>query len=125
LDGRDAFSQYQSFLRRYGFPELPTIEGTPEVIRTVRRDIDDLGRLGLVTIPDIGQRVTVTFDDCAVCMECVNVCPERALTVLDDAKGPAVVLDQSLCNGVACRRCERACPEKSFKLECFFTTQHE
>jgi methylamine methyltransferase corrinoid activation protein len=119
------FSQYQSFLRRYGFPELPTIEGTPEVIRTVRRDIDDLGRLGLVTISDIGQRVTVTFDDCAVCLECVNVCPEKALKVLDDAEGPAVVLDQSLCNGVACRRCERACPEKTFKLECFFTTQRD
>ncbi|MBM3302217.1 MAG: DUF4445 domain-containing protein, partial [Deltaproteobacteria bacterium] len=116
-------SQYQSFLTRYGFPELVAIEGTPEVIRTVRRDIDDLGRLGLVTIPDIGQRVSIAFDDCAICLECVKVCPERALTVLEDAEVPTLELDQSLCNGVACRRCERACPQKGFKLESFFITQ--
>jgi methylamine methyltransferase corrinoid activation protein len=114
------FSQYQAFLKRYGFPELLSIEGEPDVIRTVRRDIDDLGTLGLVTISDIGKRVEVKYDECLACLECVNACPENALTVLEDSQPPTVVLDQSLCNGVACRRCERACPEKIFGLENFF-----
>jgi methylamine methyltransferase corrinoid activation protein len=114
------FSQYQAFLRRYGFPELLAIEGTPEVIRTVRRDIDDLGRLGLFTIPDVGQVVKVQYDDCAACFECLQSCPEKALRIVEDSSPPILILDQSLCNGVACRRCERACPQKRFTLEDFF-----
>ncbi|HMK36345.1 MAG TPA: methylamine methyltransferase corrinoid protein reductive activase [Desulfomonilaceae bacterium] len=114
------FNQYQSFLSRYGFPELLSIESTPEVIRTVRRDIDDLGRLGLTTVPDIGQVVKVQFDECTACLECVESCPERALQPLEGSDPPILVLDQSLCNGVACRRCERACPQKRFVLEDFF-----
>jgi methylamine methyltransferase corrinoid protein reductive activase len=114
------FGQYQNFLRRYGFPELLTIEGSPEVIHTVRRDIDDLGRLGLITVPDVGQVVKVQFDECEACLECVNSCPEKALQLLEGSDPPVLILDQSLCNGVACRRCERACPQKHFELEDFF-----
>ncbi len=40
--------------------------------------------------------------------------------IVEDAESPTIVLDQSLCNGVACRRCERVCPEKLFRLESFF-----
>ena len=114
------FSQYQAFLRRYGFPELLTIEGSPEVVRTVRRDIDDLGRLGLVTVSDVGRIVKVQYEECAACLECITSCPENALNWVKDTDPPILVLDQSLCNGVACRRCERACPEKRFALESFF-----
>jgi methylamine methyltransferase corrinoid protein reductive activase len=114
------FSQYQKFLKKYGFPELPTIEEIPEVVRTVRRDIDDLGEFGLTTISDIGQRVQVQIEGCLMCRECINSCTENALMIVEDAESQTIVLDQSLCNGVACRRCERVCPEKCFKLESFF-----
>jgi len=114
------FAQYQAFLRRYGFPELLTIEKSPEVIRTVRRDIDDLGRLGLTTVSDVGQVVRIQFDGCTGCLDCVETCPEKALQVLEDTDPPTLILDQSQCNGVACRRCERACPQGGFKLESFF-----
>ncbi|MGB6063821.1 MAG: methylamine methyltransferase corrinoid protein reductive activase [Desulfomonilaceae bacterium] len=114
------FAQYQAFLKRYGFPELLTIEGLPEVIHTVHRDIDDLGYLGLTTVPDIGQVVKVQFEGCIACLECVNSCPENAIRLVEDSEPPLLMLDQSLCNGVACRRCERACPQKGFKLEEFF-----
>lgn len=114
------FFQYQKFLKKYGFPELPTIDWVPEVVRTVQRDIDDLGELGLTTISDIGQRVQVKIEGCLMCHECVNSCTENALMILDETDYPTIVLDQSLCNGVACRRCERVCPEKLFRLESFF-----
>jgi len=114
------FSQYQAFLRRYGFPELLTIEVSPEVIHTVRRDIDDLGRLGLLTVPDVGQVVKVQFDECVACLECVKSCPENAMQPVEGSDPLVLMLDQSLCNGVACRRCERACPQKRFELEDFF-----
>ncbi|MGO8821720.1 MAG: methylamine methyltransferase corrinoid protein reductive activase [Desulfomonilaceae bacterium] len=114
------FFQYQKFLKKYGFPELPTIDWVPEVVRTVQRDIDDLGELGLTTISDIGQRVQVKIEGCLMCHECANSCTENALMILDETDYPTIVLDQSLCNGVACRRCERVCPEKLFRLESFF-----
>ncbi|MDQ7782561.1 MAG: methylamine methyltransferase corrinoid protein reductive activase [Desulfomonilaceae bacterium] len=116
------YSQYQTFLKKYGFPELPTIEGNPEVIRTVTRDIDDLGRLGLVTIADLGQQIEHRFPGCIACLECMDACPEHALRIIDDTDPPTIVLDQSLCNGTACRRCERACPQKGFLLNNFFIT---
>jgi methylamine methyltransferase corrinoid activation protein len=116
------FAQYQKFLKRYGFPELLAIEEEPEIIRTVRRDIDDLGRLGLTTVPDVGQVVRIEFEGCVACRECVESCPEKALQLVEGSDPALLVLDQSLCNGVACRRCERACPEKGFRLESFFIT---
>jgi len=116
------YAQYQTFLKKYGFPELLHIEGSPEVIRTVRRDIDDLGRLGLVTISDLGLQIERQFDGCLLCLECIDSCSERALRVIEDTDPPTIVLDQSLCNGVACRRCERACPQKCFQLNNFFMT---
>ncbi len=113
-------SLYRRFLKKYGFPDLQPAGGTPEIIRTVKRDIDDLGRMGLTTIPDIGRKVQVDMEGCTACMNCVKECPENAITVIAEADPATVVLDQSLCSGVACRRCERSCPEKSFKLISFF-----
>jgi methylamine methyltransferase corrinoid protein reductive activase len=114
------FSQYQMFLKKYRFPELLHVEGSPDVTRTVRRDIDDLGRLGLVTISDLGLQIERQFDGCLLCLECIESCSEHALRVIEDTDPPTIVLDQSLCNGVACLRCERACPEKCFQLSNFF-----
>lgn len=117
------YAQYQTFLRKYGFPELIPVEGDPVVIRTVKRDIDDLGTLGLVTIPDLGLQIERQFEGCVACLECIQSCSERALQIREDTDPPTIVLDQSLCNGVACRRCERACIEKCFQLSNFFITE--
>jgi methylamine methyltransferase corrinoid protein reductive activase len=118
-------SQYQKFLSKYNFPEILPVTSVPDVIKTVRRDIDDLGKLGLATVSDLGQEITMSFDPCQSCSECINSCPENALTLLQETDPPTVSLDQSLCNGVACRRCERQCPEKSFRLEDFFLKKEQ
>ena len=57
-------SQYRKFLKKYGLPDLLPSEEVPEVIRTVERDIPDLGRLGLTTITDIGERLEQVFEGC-------------------------------------------------------------
>ena len=113
-------SMYRRFLKKYGFPDLPPAGAVPEIIRTVERDIDDIGQMGLTIIPDIGRKVQVGMKVCTACMNCVEECPENAITIIAETDPATVVLDQSLCSGVACRRCERACPEKSFKLNSFF-----
>jgi methylamine methyltransferase corrinoid protein reductive activase len=114
-------TQYRRFLNKYGLPDLLPINGIAEVIRTVQRDIADLGRLGLTTITDIGCVSQASLEACCVCLKCVEACPTQALTIMDETRPATFTLAQARCNGVACRRCERACPEKVFELNRFFT----
>jgi len=108
--------QYQKFLKMYGLPPLTQVTAIPEVIKTVEKDIPDLGRMGLKIIPDIGQQKTIVFDGCLGDMACVDECPENALNMEEQGEDFAITIDLALCDGVACRRCERACSEKIFDL---------
>ncbi len=113
-------SLYRRFLKKYGFPDLPPPGAAVEIVRTVKRDIDDLGRMGLTIIPDIGGKVRAIMKGCTACMNCVEECHENAITIDIETDPVTILLDQALCSGVACRRCERACPEKCFDLSRFF-----
>jgi methylamine methyltransferase corrinoid protein reductive activase len=110
------YQQYQKFLSRYGLPPLVDIGDLPEVIRTVKRDIPDLGVMGLTIIPDIGQRKTIVFNGCMGDARCVVECPENALQMKRKGENYEITINMALCNGVACRRCERVCNEKTFDL---------
>jgi methylamine methyltransferase corrinoid protein reductive activase len=114
--------QYQKFLKRYGLPALQKVTDRPEVIKTVEKDIPDLGVMGLDIITDIGGRRTVCFEECTLCRLCVEQCPENAITLEERDDGCAVTINPARCDGVACRRCERACEEKIFKLFDLLTT---
>ena len=109
-------SQYQKFLEKYGFPPLTEVSETPEVIKTVERDIQDLGERGLSVIANIGEYRSIVFESCQGDMACVHECPEEALTLEMEADKARITIDLALCNGVACRRCERICKEKEFNL---------
>lgn len=111
---------YQQFLKKYGFPPTQEIGKIPEVIKKVQRDIPDLGVMGLKIIPDIGERKEMLFDGCIGCGDCVEKCPEDALVQEEDN---SIVIDLALCDGVACGRCERACPEKVFDLIKLLTSE--
>jgi ferredoxin len=101
------------------------VEEPPEIVRTVKRDISDLGRLGLTLVTDIGQVVEMGIKGCTSCMRCVEECPESALSIVAENAPPTFALDVSLCSGMACKRCERACPEKVFELDHFFVVSNE
>jgi methylamine methyltransferase corrinoid protein reductive activase len=109
-------AQYQKFLKKFGFPALQEVTTTPEVIKTVARDIPDLGELGLKIISDIGEKRTIVFDGCLGDSACVAVCPENALELEEVGDDFELTIDLALCDGVACRRCERVCSEKVFDL---------
>lgn len=113
-------SKYRELLRRHRLPDLPPVADTPQVIRTVKKDIDDLGRMGLVTLERVGVVAALTVDGCNGCLVCVGECPASALSVRMETEPPTIVLVHALCNGVACRRCESACPLKVFHLKAFF-----
>lgn len=112
--------QYRRFQRRYGFPDLLPAEEPPEIVRTAKRDIDDLGRMGLTLVGDIGQVVRAEVKGCVSCWHCIEECPENALFIATESTPVTIGLNQSSCSGVACRRCERICPEKALELGCFF-----
>jgi len=107
---------YQQFLEKYGYPPLHEIGELPQVIKTVERDIPDLGIMGLKIIPDIGERKEMSFEGCIGCKKCVEECPEGALSLDEQGEERTSIIDLSLCNGVACMRCERICSEKVFNL---------
>jgi methylamine methyltransferase corrinoid protein reductive activase len=108
--------QYRKFLKKYGLPDLKASTVAPEVIKTVERDIPDLGIGGLKIISDIGEKRTVVFEGCLGDEACVDVCPENALELEQAGDNFKLTIDLALCDGVACRRCERACSEKCFDL---------
>ncbi|MBT3368477.1 MAG: DUF4445 domain-containing protein, partial [Nitrospina sp.] len=108
--------QYQKFLQKYGLPALNEVTVLPRVVKTVERDIPDLGAMGLVIISDIGQEKTRFFEDCLGDGACVAECPENALRMIERDDGFALSINLALCDGVACRRCERRCGEKAFNL---------
>ncbi|MFH1929996.1 MAG: methylamine methyltransferase corrinoid protein reductive activase [Pseudomonadota bacterium] len=108
--------QYQKFLKRYGLPSLKEVTALPEVIKTVEKDIPDLGVMGLKIIADIGQRKTIIFEGCIGCEACVEECPENALHIEEQDEDFPITINLALCDGVACKRCDAACSEKVFDL---------
>jgi methylamine methyltransferase corrinoid protein reductive activase len=114
---------YQQFLKKYGLPPLRSVVDPPQVIKRVEKDIPDLGVMGLKIIHDIGQRKTIVFEGCTGCAECIRVCPENALHIEEEKVKFRITIDLALCDGVACRRCERACSEKVFDLVKLITSQ--
>lgn len=114
-------SQYNRFLSKYELPELTLAQTVPEIVRPVQRDIKELGRLGLVTIRDIGRVIHHEVEGCIGCMYCVKECPGRAISAGE--RIGTMILDESLCVGLSCRRCEQICPCKVFHLNEFFAQE--
>jgi len=114
------WAQYWKLGRTFKLPELPLPEGSPEIHRIVTRDIDVLGMHGLQVIEQVGNISHTSFSGCLDCGLCISECPEKALE-LKESKGSQSVfcLRADRCNGTACLRCERVCPEKVFSLKKF------
>ncbi len=109
---------YNMMLEMADIQPLPEVKGTPKVTRTVLRDIPDLGFKGLRVLRDIGIYVRGGFEGCTGCEACAKDCPENAIRV--EQGGPTgyqVEVASDLCNGTACLRCERICPQKCFKFK--------
>jgi methylamine methyltransferase corrinoid protein reductive activase len=108
---------YNMMLGLQDIQPLPDKVKDAQVTRTVLRDIPDLGYKGLRVLRDIGIFMEGSFEGCIGCGKCVDDCPENAITMtpMDDRYEMRIASD--LCNGTACLRCERICPEKVFKVK--------
>ena len=54
-------------------------------------------------------------DDCTLCGFCVQVCPTRALKVLEDTSNSLLVLEAAKCTH--CSKCERICEFQALKMK--------
>ena len=109
------FWMYNQWLQKYGIQEIPNIETEPEITKLYPRDIADLGDYDLNTV-DIENTLSSKFDRCIYCMDCVNSCPENALSFEKDE----FKLRTDLCSGLGCLRCAGNCKEHAFKYEEFY-----
>ncbi len=107
--------QYQKFLKKFGLPPLKEASAKPQVIKTVERDIAELGVKGMKILSDIGQRNRIQFEGCTGCAACIEECPQRALQLDQGEEDPSITINLALCDGVACKRCKAACGEEVFK----------
>lgn len=117
------FQQYLKFLKKYKIPEFQDqVEITPKVIKKFQKDIPELGVQGLSIIHNIGTKKRTVFEGCLEDGACIQECPENALQ-MDCTDSPcSIEIDLSLCDGVACRRCERVCSEHVFNLTDLLTS---
>jgi NAD-dependent dihydropyrimidine dehydrogenase PreA subunit len=120
------FKHYQKFLSKYGIHHFQEhVITTPDVIKKFQKDIPDLGVKGLKIIGDIGLKKQIAFDGCIGCGVCVEECPEKSLNMDTFNSSCSITLDLSLCDGVACRRCERVCSENVFDLIALITSSEQ
>jgi len=106
---------YNEYLRRYGYNPLPKRAPNPEIKRIYMRDIPELGKKGLKVLRDIGVTLIGKFEGCTGCESCVKSCPESAIRVEPVGDGYRIVIKSELCDGMACLRCQQACPDQVFK----------
>lgn len=109
------FEKYEKWLLKYGFQEIPPLEENPKIHKLFKRDITDSGDTPIRTV-DISNTQKASFDNCIHCMECVNNCPENALSL----NGDEFCLRSDLCSGLGCLRCLRNCPNKVFNYNEFY-----
>ena len=118
-------SEYQMFLEKFRLPPLPAVRANPKIIKTVGKDIAEVGVMGLEIIPDVGERKTIVFEDCIGCAACIEECPENALHTQEQSGDYPITINLAFCNGLACRRCEKICPEKVFYQKKLFAAADE
>ncbi|QLH74502.1 MAG: methylamine methyltransferase corrinoid protein reductive activase [Methanomassiliicoccales archaeon] len=108
---------YNFFLKTMGIQELPDKIVEAEVHKLVDRDIPVLGKKGLKILRDIGTLIYGTFEGCIGCHKCQEECPEDAIEIVEQRGDFQIQIRSDLCNGTACMRCVRICPEKVFDLK--------
>lgn len=117
------WEQYWRLGRAFKLPFLPMPEGNPSIYRLATRDIEELGKHGLKVIDHVGNTYRAKITGCRECLLCVDECPEGALELAVQGNGETSFnLLADRCNGTACLRCERICPEKALSLKLFLKT---
>jgi NAD-dependent dihydropyrimidine dehydrogenase PreA subunit len=99
-------------LALYGIQGFPQPHPSPELIRIAKRDIIEIGPMGLTVVDSVGTELALDFPPGCLgdaCRKCLNECPEAAARIEIVDQKERIVIRSDLCNGTACRRCEAEC----------------
>ena len=102
-----------SMLALYGIQSFPPPHPSPEVINIAKRDIIEIGPMGLTVVDSVGTELSLDFPSGCLgekCRKCLSECPEGAVRVGTEGEVELISIRSDLCNGTACRRCESECP---------------
>ncbi len=110
-------SSYNDMLDIYSLPHLPMEISEPQVEKRMTRDIQDLGDFGMAVLENPGTLITKELIGCVRCDKCIEVCPEKALSIDESGSNPTAVIRSDLCDGAACKRCELSCPSHAMSLK--------
>ena len=105
--------QYNPMMEIYGLKTLPEVLDPSEVKveRLARRDLPDTETCK-VRIIKCGTILSGVVEGCIGCKKCMKECPEKAISVIPEGiAGYRVEIQSDRCAGLACRRCEGACPK--------------
>ncbi|MET0071435.1 MAG: methylamine methyltransferase corrinoid protein reductive activase [Candidatus Thiodiazotropha sp.] len=116
---------HREMLRRFHLPDLPASEGSPSILRSMQRDVGNLGKHGLIILESVGKEVSLQLEGCVACLSCIKACPADALSIDTTTHPASISLMHARCNGVACRRCEPECEPKVFHLSDFFDAKQD
>ncbi|TGC09003.1 methylamine methyltransferase corrinoid protein reductive activase [Methanolobus halotolerans] len=104
---------YDQMLQMYGLPAFPKDLGEVYIEKRVKRDIEDVGILGLEIVTDIGIILEAPVKKCILCHECEEECPEDAVVIVEKDGQRFANIDSQHCLGTSCRRCVAICPEQT------------
>jgi len=110
-------SIYNEYLRRYGYSPMPPRSKSVEVQRVHSRDIPELGKGGLKVLRELGMILSAEFEGCTGCESCLKSCNEGAIMLEKVGDRFKVVIKSEKCDGMACLRCQAACPQGAFKFQ--------
>jgi ferredoxin len=83
----------------------------------VNGDIPVIGDRGLKIIENIGVHLVGSFPGCTGCGVCEATCPEHALKLTGQRmNGFKVQIATDMCLGTACKKCQKACPQKVYRF---------
>ena len=105
--------QYNPMMEIYGLKALPEPldPSQIEVERLARRDLPDTETCK-VRIIKCGTLLSDVVEGCIGCRKCMKQCPEKALEIVPEGiAGFRAEIQSDRCAGLACRRCEAACPK--------------
>jgi methylamine methyltransferase corrinoid protein reductive activase len=117
-------SEYNNMMEVYDLPHIPDPKTDPEVIRVSATDLPDIEGRKITTLENAGTVLAGEIKGCIACENCVDECPEDAISIVKNGDMFFGTIQSDRCAGTACRRCERICPENVLKITPFKIADH-
>ncbi|MDR3075134.1 MAG: methylamine methyltransferase corrinoid protein reductive activase [Candidatus Methanoplasma sp.] len=117
-------SEYNNMMDVYDLPHIPEPIPNPEVTRISATDLPDTEGRKIRILENSGTVLSGIIEGCIICENCVEECPEDAISIVMEGEKTFGRIVSDRCAGTACRRCERICPESVLRITPFGIEGH-